>query len=288
MFEVKYDKNGVPIKNESVAQEFNAQADAAVEQPVENTEAITDSLDALEQAGQDQPEIEEAVQQPIQNETPKKPQQSFAELRKQREEEKARREAAERERDEAINYIRQLHQQAPAQQQPQPESVDEFNLPDDDIVEAKHVKKVVNEYKKLRQEFNEYKRQSTEMTIEATLRAKFPDFDKVVTVDNLKALRDADPEEAALIHQSGDNYLKASAAYKAIKRIVVQNEPQQESVTVEKSMAQKNAVKPKPVASISPQQGANPLSKANAFAQGLTKELADQLRKEMEEARKQY
>ncbi len=51
---------------------------------------------------------------------------------------------------------------------------------------------------------------------------------------------------------------------------------------------QKNASKPKPLASVNPQQGDSPLSRANAFANGLTEELKDQLRKEMSESRRGY
>jgi hypothetical protein len=54
----------------------------------------------------------------------------------------------------------------------------------------------------------------------------------------------------------------------------------------DRAAAQKNASKPKPLASVSPQQGDSPLSRANAFANGLTPELQKQLRQEMEEARK--
>jgi hypothetical protein len=54
----------------------------------------------------------------------------------------------------------------------------------------------------------------------------------------------------------------------------------------DKLRAQKNAAKPKPLASVNPQQGDSPLSKANAFANGLTDDLKKQLRKEMEDARR--
>ena len=51
-----------------------------------------------------------------------------------------------------------------------------------------------------------------------------------------------------------------------------------------KATAQRNAAKPRPTASISPQQGETPLSRANAFANGLTEEMKKQLYKEMLEA----
>ncbi len=302
MFEIKYDRNGVPIKNEAVSQEVNAQAESVVEQPVQHDEGIAESLNALQESSSEFPaneqstdhEPEEPATQPVARKQAKPAQQSWSELRQQREEEKTKRQAAERERDEAVNYIRQLHSQAQNNlQEPNKSShgldqVDEFNIPDDEIVEGKHVKKVVNEYKKLRQEFNEYKQKSTVMTIEATIRAKFPDFENVVTQENLRALKESDPETASVINSSPDLYAQAAAAYKAIKKLPGLQEVESQPVPMEKSMAQKNAAKPKPLASVSPQQGSSPLSKANAFAQGLTKELADQLRKEMEEARRQY
>jgi hypothetical protein len=47
-------------------------------------------------------------------------------------------------------------------------------------------------------------------------------------------------------------------------------------------IAHKNASKPKPLASVSPQQADSPLSKANAFANmPLSKEVKNQLHKEM-------
>jgi hypothetical protein len=52
--------------------------------------------------------------------------------------------------------------------------------------------------------------------------------------------------------------------------------------------ALKNSQKPRPLASVSPQQGDGPLSKANAFANGMTAELKEQLRKEMYAARKNW
>ena len=54
----------------------------------------------------------------------------------------------------------------------------------------------------------------------------------------------------------------------------------------EKAIAQRNAAKPKPLASVSPQQGSSPMSQANAFANGMTKDLKAQLLKEMRDAQK--
>ena len=59
----------------------------------------------------------------------------------------------------------------------------------------------------------------------------------------------------------------------------------EDNYSKDRDKAQSNASKPKPLASVSPQQGDSPLSRANAFANGLTDELKSQLRKEMEQAR---
>ena len=76
---------------------------------------------------------------------------------------------------------------------------------------------------------------------------------------------------------------KAVSAYKHIKKLGLYTE---DTYQADRDLAQRNAAKPKPLVSVSPQQGDSPLSRANAFANGLTPELQKQLRQEMEDARK--
>ena len=59
-------------------------------------------------------------------------------------------------------------------------------------------------------------------------------------------------------------------------------------IEADKRKAQENSAKPRPMASVSPQQGESPLSHANAFANGLTPELQKQLWKEMQDAKKGF
>ena len=73
------------------------------------------------------------------------------------------------------------------------------------------------------------------------------------------------------------------SAYTLIKKF---NIDQPSRVDMEKT--QKNIAKPKPTNAITPQQGANPMDRANAFAEGLTKDLKEQLFREMNEYRKNY
>jgi hypothetical protein len=184
----------------------------------------------------------------------------------------------ERERDEALKQV-----QAPKPQELQEEPEEEISIGADDIAEGKHVKALAKQIAQLKAEIKQNKQASTTMSAEAMLKAQYPDIDKVVTKDNLDALRDADPEFAEMLDTSSSFRAKAISAYKHIKKLGLYTE---DNYVAEREQAQKNANKPKPLASVSPQQGDSPLSRANAFANGLTPELQKQLLKEMSEARK--
>jgi hypothetical protein len=71
-------------------------------------------------------------------------------------------------------------------------------------------------------------------------------------------------------------------AYKMIKLLNIHRDT---SYDADKLKAQQNLAKPKSLSSIAPQKSESPLSHANAFANGLTPELKDQLVKEMFAAR---
>lgn len=188
------------------------------------------------------------------------------------------RERAERERDEAIRYIQQMQQQQqPAQEQ------DSINWESDDLVEAKHVNKQI---KKLENQLRQYEQQTAYQVTEARIKSQFNDFDQVVTKENIDALRIAYPEIAQSLHATPDIYNKAVSTYNIIKKFGINNS---NSPTYEKVAAQRNAGKPRPTNTISPQQGDTPLNKANEFANGfLTDDRKAQLYKEMMEARNNY
>ena len=116
------------------------------------------------------------------------------------------------------------------------------------------------------------------------LKTQYPDFDNIVSRENLESLRLAYPEIAQTINSSSDLYSQAVSAYTMIKKLGIGVE---DSFIEEKAAIQRNAAKPKPLASINPQQGDSPLSKANAFATSgkLTDELKAQMLKEMNEFR---
>jgi hypothetical protein len=173
---------------------------------------------------------------------------------------------------------------AATKKQPQiPTESDEIKLGDDELAEGKHLAKVSNKIRKLEDQLKQYQQVSTEQTIEAQIKAQYPDFDKVVTKDTIEQLKNDYPDIAATINTSPDLKSKAITAYTLMKKLGIYTEDIYEK---DRLVAQKNSAKPRPVNSISPQQGETPLSRANAFANGLTEDLQKALHKEMIEAMK--
>jgi hypothetical protein len=182
----------------------------------------------------------------------------------------------ERERDEALRLAQQAKQAVP-----DPEA--DLVVGQDELIEGKHFNKLSKEFKQLKEELKSYRQSSTALSEEAMLKVQYPDIDSVVSEENMELLRAADPDFVEMLKSSTNFKAKAVSAYKHIKKLGIYSD---ESVQGEKEIAQRNANKPKPLASISPQQGDSPLSRANAFANGLTPELKKQLIKEMEESRR--
>jgi hypothetical protein len=242
----------------------------------ENQTPNHDTVEDVETA-QAAPEEEVSEQEEAK---PSDQERNFAALRTAREQ-------AERERDEAIRYIQQLQQQvnqkSQSKEEIRAEKEDDLGFSDDDLVEGKHLRNYYKEIKALKQEIKEFRQKSAEQTTEALLKSKYPDFDAVVSSQNLKELRSNYPELAETINNSSDLYNKAVSAYTIIKKMGL-NTP--DEYIQEKQRAAKNTTKPKPLNAVSPQQGDSPLSHANAFANGLTEDLKKQLLKEMTEAAK--
>lgn len=242
-----------------------------------NNLSAIDSIDVIEQ-GSDQATQQEAPPAQLVEHQPQ-PQgyqaKNFAELRDARE-------RAERERDELRYRLQQIEMSK------NQESIKEdFNITgnDDDLVEVKHLKAIAKRQKEFESQVKQYQQQYTQMTAEARLKSSYSDLEKVVTEDNIRKLKDQDPDLVASLQCNPDTYSRYSAAYKAIKRLGIY---QEDSFEQDKQKAQYNANKPRPLTSVSPQQGQGPLSRVNAFANGLTPELKAQLIKEMQDARKKY
>lgn len=193
---------------------------------------------------------------------------------------------AERERDEVLRMMQmqQMQQQMP-QQKVEPEEED-FLIEDDALVEGKYIRQMNKKMQAMQQQLHNYQSQSAEAITEAKIKAAYPDFDRVVSEENIARLREDYPELANTLHSTADLYSKAVSAYTLIKQFGISKNPRIEN---DRERVIKNTTKPKPLASVSPQQGDSPLSKANAFANGeFTEEMRAAARREMFAAMKNH
>jgi len=221
----------------------------------------------------------QALEEPAQTETDSAPEKTNKEvnmivLREQKE-------RLEREHAIALEKLKKYEQKQP--EPPQQKEEEEFHINDDDLFEGRHFKKLQKQMKKQEDTLRKYQQQVEATTTETKLRQQYQDFDKVLTSDNIAKLREAEPELASTIAATNDVYAKAVAAYKMIKQMGIYVE---DHYNKDREMAQKNSLKPKPVASVGAQRGDTPLTRANAFANGLTKDLKNQLWKEMQDSMK--
>jgi len=277
-FEVKYDVNGRVISSEPVYEE---KPEPTVQEPVEEQAIEVASTEGSEDAVQsisETPELVQQVQAPKETDAAK----NFREMR----EAKAR---VERERDEAMRRLAELEARVSKPAAPVEED-DEIRIGDDDLAEGKHLSKMARQVKRLRDEVKKQKEQTEEQRVEAYIKNKYPDFDTVVSPDNVATLRAAYPELAYTLSQTKDLYAQAASAYTLMKKFGIHQDQPSSALAVlnDKDKVAKNMAKPRPLTSVSPQQGDSPLSRANAFAEGLTPELSKQLLKEMNAARKGY
>lgn len=190
-------------------------------------------------------------------------------------------ERAERDRDELLKRVAAIEASQKQKQQPEAPPPEDFSIAPDDLVEGKHLSRYDRKIKELEAQLQRNNQQATATAVEAKLYSQYPDFNTVVTEDNVKMLGSLHPELAQTINASGDLYNKAVSAYTLIKKLGI---TPQNTFDAERTRAQENAAKPRPLASVAAQQGDSPLTKANAFADGLTDDLKKQLHKEMIES----
>lgn len=248
------------------------------EEPVMQIEQHQEELVSPEEEYVEQEVIEEDVK-----ETPN--QRNIRSLREKAE----RTERAERERDEMMKRLYAYEQGVKPTVEKPVETEEDYlavlGIDADALAEGKHLKPLMKELRSLKNELNQYKKQTQQETIEVRLKTRFPDFDKVVSQSNLEMLRNANPELAEAILSTPDQFKQATLAYQMVKQYGIY---QEDNFVQEKVVAQRNAAKPKPLASVSPQQGESPMSKANAFANGLTTDLKAQLLREMNQYKKGF
>lgn len=261
-------------------EEFEVETVATENIPMPSVEEIAAAHQPKDEAGDpipQQPVAEAAPQEKPQEQTTfaKDKEANIIKLRKLADQ-------AARERDELARRL-QAYENVP---KPKVESSNvDFAIKDDELVEGKHLNKAMKKIEQLEEQQQEYLRQNSKAVAAMRLRSQYPDFDKVMTPDNIEMFEASYPELANTIVTATNPYDQAASAYTLIKKFGIYTEIPYEA---DKQKALANTTKPRPLASVNPQKGDTPLSRANAFAEGLTETLKDQLRKEMEEARKLY
>lgn len=223
----------------------------------ELNEVITEPTQELPQ---EEVLTEEATEQPVAPKESSKEQN----LRILRE----RAEKAEREAEEMRRYLarQQMTVQQQIEQQQQRHDPEEFNLNPNDLPEWGQVTKYIDKRTKQQsEELRQTKQQLYEMTVEAKLKAQYPDFDQVVNSDNIEQLKLKSPAIAGAVDAAPDLYTKAAAAYDAIKSLGIVEAKQYDA---DKERVAKNLAKPRPAAAIS----AKPLDNAALFTGPLTPE----------------
>lgn len=281
-FELKYNPDGTIIKNKELEKTIaDLQENLAAASDPTSPSNPPEAADTT-QYTHSEPEQEAISSDPAPSEEEYNQAAEQAKVAQQKTKEdnmRALREKAERLERERDEYMRKL-QEAQASK-----DSEDLSIQDSDLAEGKHLKKLQSEIKRLRQESEASRQQSALTQTEIRLKSQYSDFDKVVSADNINQLRESYPELAASINSNNDLYTKAVSAYTMIKKLGIHQDP---IYTSEKARIAQNATKPKPTATIAPQRSDSPLQQANSFANGLTPELRNQLRAEMEQSRKGY
>lgn len=225
--------------------------------------------------------VEQEVTQPAETEQTEASQESAAEVAKRNVNEhnwaEARRKMQEQERQNK-DLQEQLREIQHKLQPPPKEEVDELdNLSNDDIITVAQAKKLAT--KMAKSVAQEVFKQREAATVDERLKLKFSDFDQVVTKENIELLKQTEPELVMSLYHNPDPYNQGVAAYKLLKKLG----SQEESMPSEKKKAMQNSQKPVSVNAVSKTSA---IGNASQFENGLTKELKDQLWKEMQEIKK--
>lgn len=262
---------GLPSLREADLTEFNKiRAEEQQDTSVQD-ESPEESADTATQ--QEQENIQEQTQQatPVSD----KGKENFRILRE-------RAESAERERALLMQRLQELESKQQSVSEPE-----DIGIAPDALAEGKHLAQIYKRMKQMESQISNYQKQTAQNVMEAQLKAQYPDFDAVVSKDNIEALRASHPTiaQALATAAASDAYSAASSAYTIIKEMGISKFNQEASMT--RQLIKENAHKPRSAQSASPQRGNSPLNNVNQFIRdGLaTDEYQEALRKEMHQAR---
>ena len=179
--------------------------------------------------------------------------------------------------EEEVKYLREkMESLVQSKEAEQLREEDSMEIGDDDLAEGRHIKKMMSRVEKML-----YQKELQE--IPERLKARYADFDEVVSKENIEKLKRSEPEIYLSITDGQDLFAKGISAYKTLKALGIYQP--KEDYSKQKDHVQSNYKKPMSVQAI---RGQGALHEANVFAQGLTPELKKQLYKEMVEASKSH
>jgi hypothetical protein len=172
----------------------------------------------------------------------------------------------------------ELRRSKPVQQE------DDSNIADDDYTAKKDVEKIFNKKNKV---YEERINKLEQMLVEKQLKEDYPDFDNVVTDENMKKLAAKFPHHVRNLSYSPNYYDRAAAAYELITDKKINAEVEQEHQTqVIKQKIQNNLNRTKSAATVASSATSSALARAANYTDELTPERKQQLWKEMQDTKR--
>lgn len=170
---------------------------------------------------------------------------------------------AKRAEERAAELERYVHEQQKRNQPAHESTESDIDLDDDSYIEGKHFKKYVRslkeEIKQAKDQLKEFTQQTSTSSAEFRLKAKYNDFDNVVTKENIEKLASMKPAHYRSIMANPDLYDKGEAAYDLIKNFITDEYAEQDKRIAD------NKAKPRSGASAPSSQSDTPLSRIGDY-----------------------
>ncbi|MBE3085572.1 MAG: hypothetical protein IMZ64_05070 [Bacteroidetes bacterium] len=248
-------------------------------------EQIEEVQEEILQEGAETEETQETKEEstPDQKERVKTAEYNFKELRKARDEDRRRADMAERRADEMMQLLKQS-QQVDTKEERDLLEEELAKLQSDDLATVgnaeklyyKHSKPTKKQITEIQNELAQVKAQLEEQRF----RAKYPDIDEVLSNENIKMLKEEEPEVADMLSkfETGSKE-QITMAYKWIKKIM----PKPQDIPEEKIRAQNNITKPGSIHSVNKKSA---IGSVHEYEGSLTEADKARYRQEMKDAQK--
>lgn len=189
--------------------------------------------------------------------------------------------AALKEYQREIKELRSQLQHRDTPKQAEPDIYAELGINKDDLGTGEHLAKLYKELKSLKNELQKKEASSAD----ERLRLKYPDFDQMLSEENVQYLLKNEPTLVESIKSNPDPYKQAEAAYRLAKRFCPRPEDESEAKENMKKIAENQA---KPMSS-SAVKKSSVLDQAHQYTSDkvLSKEGRDHYYKLMQEAKRQ-